>query len=240
MAASIASRSQKSRETAVPETQIPPLQPGDVLTRPEFERRYRAQPEIKKAELIEGVVFMPSPVNAIRHGDPHFLMNTWLGVYCAATPGVTGSDNAILRLDLLNEPQPDVLLRLDPKYGGKTRVDSEGYLEGSPELTLEIAAGTSSYDMHQKRATYARHGIQEYIVVLSYEKKVVWYTLQDGSYREIQPDEQDILRSRVFPGLWLLPSAIWTNDLAALLAIVERGLAAPEHAAFLEEMQKES
>jgi hypothetical protein len=90
---------------------IPPLVPGDYLTRPEFERRYLAQPAIKKAELIEGIVYMPSPVRANTHGDPHFVVIGWLAQYQAATPGVRGSDNATLRLDLRNEPQPDVILR---------------------------------------------------------------------------------------------------------------------------------
>lgn len=126
--------------------------PGDYLTRPAFERRYHAQPDIKKAELIEGIVYMPSPVRADRHGDPHFVMIGWLGVYQAATPGVRGSDNATLRLDFLNEPQPDILLRLDPALGGRSRLGADGYLEGSPEFIVEIAASSASYDMNQKKS----------------------------------------------------------------------------------------
>ena len=41
---------------------ILPLEHGDHLTREEFERRYEAMPHVRKAELIEGVVYMPSPV----------------------------------------------------------------------------------------------------------------------------------------------------------------------------------
>ena len=39
-----------------------PLENGDRLTRAEFERRYAAMPRLKKAELIEGIVYVPSPV----------------------------------------------------------------------------------------------------------------------------------------------------------------------------------
>lgn len=37
---------------------ILPLENGDRLTRSEFERRYHAMSSVKKAELIEGMVYM--------------------------------------------------------------------------------------------------------------------------------------------------------------------------------------
>jgi Uma2 family endonuclease len=219
------------------QTDVPPLVAGDYLTRPEFERRYHAHPEIKKAELIEGIVYMPSPVRADSHGDPHFLIITWLGVYCAATPGVRGSDNATLRLDFLNEPQPDVILRLDPDRGGRSQIGPTGYLEGPPELIVEIAASSSNYDMNQKKDVYARHGVAEYLVLLTLEQNVAWFVLRDDGYHRQEPDADGMLRSGVFPGLYLQPAAIWSNDLPALLATLHQGLASPEHAAFVERLQ---
>lgn len=213
------------------------LQAGDYLTRPEFERRYHAQPNIKKAELIEGIVYMPSPVRADRHGDPHFMIIGWLALYQAATPGLRGSDNATLRLDFLNEPQPDVLLRLDPALGGHSLLSADGYLEGAPEFVAEIAASSTSYDMNQKKAVYARHGIQEYLVILPIEQTVAWFALRDDGYERLQPDADGILRSRLFPGLWLQPAAIWANDLATLLAVLQQGLASPEHGVFVEKIK---
>ncbi len=71
-----------------PRQKVLPLEPGDRLTRAEFERRYAAMPLVKKAELIEGVVYMPSPVRVQRHGHPHLHLGTWLGVYESGTPGV--------------------------------------------------------------------------------------------------------------------------------------------------------
>jgi Uma2 family endonuclease len=214
-----------------------PLHSGDRLSRAEFERRYQAHPEIRKAELIEGVVYVSSPIHAEKHADPHFIINTWLGVYCAATPGLIGSDNATLRLDLENEPQPDVLLRLEPELGGQVYVTDDDYLAGVPELIVEISATSASYDLYDKRRAYARNGVPEYLVVLTYEKQVEWFALREGVYESLKSDEQDVLRSEIFPGLWLQPTALWSGDLATILAVLQQGLASPEHAAFVEQLK---
>jgi len=208
------------------------LNNGDRLTRAEFERIYAAHPEIKKAELIEGVVYMPSPARHREHGRPHFHSISWLGSYSASTPGVEGSDNATLRLDFENEPQPDALLFLPPEYGGTARVDEEGYLEGAPELILEVSASSASYDLNQKKRVYARNGVPEYIVYLAYEKRVIWHILRDGVYEEQQPDEDGVLRGVRFPGLWLLPDALLAGDLSRMLKTLEQGLDSQEHKTF--------
>jgi Uma2 family endonuclease len=214
-----------------------PLNSGDRLSRVEFERRYAAHPEIKKAELIEGVVYVSSPIHAEKHADPHFSINGWLAAYCAATSGVIGSDNATLRLDLENEVQPDVLLRLKPEIGGRVHVTDDDYLEGVPELIVEISASSASYDLHDKRRAYARNGVPEYLVLQTYEQQVAWFSLQEGVYELLEPDEKGVLRSQVFPGLWLQPAALWSGDLATLLVVLQEGLASPEHAAFVEQLR---
>jgi Uma2 family endonuclease len=210
------------------------------LSRAEFERRYQAHPEIKKAELVEGVVYMPSPVRFEQHGRPHFNIITWLGTYCAATPGtLAGGDNTTVRLDFENEVQPDALLRLDPEQGGRSWVTTDDYLEGPPELIVEIAASSAAYDLHDKRRVYARNGVQEYLAVQMYEKRVDWFVLREGVYETLSPDAEGVLRSEVFPGLWLQPDALWSGDLSAMLALLRQGLASPEHAAFVARLQKE-
>src|SRR5262249_13500096 len=123
------SSSPLSQPSGIPPETLVPLEPGDRLTRDEFERRYEAMPALKKAELIEGVVYMPSPVRYHRHSQPHFRLITWLGTYEAATPGVGGGDNATARLDLDNEPQPDALLLIDPTRGGQARISADDYIE---------------------------------------------------------------------------------------------------------------
>ena len=143
---------------------LPPLENGDRLTRDEFERRYEAMPHLKKAELIEGVVYVPSPVRYRHHGAPHAHLISWLGQYAAGTPGVEVSDNSTVRLDLDNEPQPDALLLIDPTCGGQARFSSDDYIEGSPELVAEVASSAVSYDSHTKLHVYRRHGVREYLV----------------------------------------------------------------------------
>jgi Uma2 family endonuclease len=216
----------------------PPLNSGDRLSRVEFEQRYDAHPEIKKAELIEGVVYMPSPIRHKQHGKPHAQIITWLGNYVASTPGTDLSDNATIRLDFENEPQPDALLRVESELGGQSNSTEDDYIEGPPELIVEIAASSASYDMHDKRRAYARNGVQEYLVVQMYEQRIDWFALREGVYESLEPDEKGILRSEVFPGLWLQPKALWSGDLAEMLAVLQEGLAAPKHVDFIKQLQQ--
>lgn len=151
---------------------IPPLKNGDRLTRDEFERRYATMPDGVKAELIEGIVYMAAPaVRAKHHGNPHALVLTWLGVYHAATHGTYIADNTTVRLDLNNEPQLDILLCLDAVIGGQSHISEDDYIEGAPELVVEIAASSASYDLHTKLDMYRRNGVREYLVWQMYENE---------------------------------------------------------------------
>jgi Uma2 family endonuclease len=220
--------------TSVSTRSIPALCAGDRLTRDEFERRYAAMPHCKKAELIEGVVYMPSPVSAARHGDPQALLVFWLCHYVLRTPGLRCSDNATVRLDLDNEPQPDVHLRLLPGHGGRTQIGPEGYVEGPPELVVEVTASRASYDLHDKLDVYRRSGVREYLVYRVDDAEVDWFVLTGGRYEAMRGDGNGVLCSVVFPGLWLDVPALLRSDGAALLACLERGLASDEHARFVE------
>ena len=224
-----------SSETRPPPTamRIPALENGDRLTRYEFERRYTARPDIKKAELIEGVVYMPSPVRLVDHAEPHAAIQGVLFYYGAFTPGVQVADNATVRLDLDNEPQPDALLRIDKEAGGQSRVSEDGYLEGGPELVVEVAASSASLDMHDKLHVYRRSGVREYIVWRTHEKCIDWFELADGAYRPLPRDEQGIIRSRVFPGLRLAAEALLAGNTTAVLAEVDKGIESPEHRQFV-------
>ena len=212
---------------------IPPLENGDVLTRAEFERRYEAMLHLKKAELIEGVVYVPSPVRHRYHGHQHTQLIGWLVQYEANTPGVEASDNVTVRLDLDNEPQPDALLFIDPACGGHVLIDAEGYIEGAPELVAEVASSSASYDLHAKLRVYRRNGVREYLVWRVLDQEIDWFVLRAGQYERLLLDAEGLYRSEVFPGLWLDPAALLRGDLATVLAVVQRGLASPEHAAFV-------
>ena len=212
---------------------IPPLEPGDRLTRAEFERRYQAMPQLKKAELIEGIVYMPSPVRMKQHAGPHGNIVTWLGTYQAYTPGAECGDNATNRLDGDNEPQPDAVLRILPAFGGQTRDADDDYIEGAPELVAEVAASSASYDLHAKKNAYRRNGVREYIVWLVREARIIWWRLEDGEFVEIDVSDGP-LRSEVFPGLWLNPDALLSGDMKGVLDSLQAGINSPEHAAFCE------
>lgn len=212
---------------------IPPLEPGDRLTRDEFERRYEAMPEVKKAELIEGIVYMPSPVRLYRHGQPHSDLVTCFGNYHAATPGVGIGDNSTARLDLDNEPQPDAMLFILPDRGGQARVSEDDYLEGAPELIAEIASSSVSFDLHTKKNVYRRCGVREYVVWRVLEGEIDWFALDAGEYKPLAPDANGLLKSRVFPGLWLDPAALVAGDLTTALVAVQAGLTSAEYGPFV-------
>jgi len=182
----------QTQATTVPGSvsRIPPLESGDRLTRHEFERRYNAMPDLKKAELIEGVVYVASPVRSRSHGQPHAAMMGWLFAYWIATPGVDLNDNTTVRLDLDNEPQPDALLRLEQGAGGQSRVSDDDYIEGAPELVVEIAATSATKDLHDKKRVYRRNGVQEYIVWQVIDQRLDWFYLQDGDYISLNASDR--------------------------------------------------
>jgi Uma2 family endonuclease len=218
------------------EARIPPLRNGDRLTAEEFERRFDAMPELKKAELIDGVVYLGSPVRADEHGEPHFDMAAWLAVYRLATPGVRAGDNTTLRLARRNRPQPDLYLRITPECGGQARLDDDGYVAGGVELVAEVTASTVSYDLHDKLEVYRRHGVREYVVWRVEDGAVDWFVLRDGQYDRLGAGPNGIIRSEVFPGLWLDPAALLRRDMVRVDEVARLGLASPEHAGFVGEL----
>jgi Uma2 family endonuclease len=213
------------------------LQNGDRLTRDEFERRYDATPNLKKAELIEGVVYMPPPVSYRDHGAPHFDVISWLGLYRMETPGISGGDNGSLRLDLDNMPQPDACLLILPEFGGQAKIDDDGYVAGAPEFIFEVAASSASYDLNVKLNAYRRNGVREYVVWRVLERAIDWFVLKEGRYEQLPPSKEGHLKSEVLPGLWLDPDALIRGDLAAVAQLQRQGLASTEYAAFVKRLR---
>jgi Putative restriction endonuclease len=209
------------------------LQQGDHLTRYEFERRYEAMPAIKKAELVEGIVYLSSRVRHDQHGEPHMAFVGWLMYYHAYTPGSRGGDSSTVRLDLENEVQPDGLLFRAPGLGSRALVGPDGYIEGAPELLVEIAASTVSYDLNTKLRVYRRIQVQEYIVWRVEDSAIDWFTLQRGEYVRLPLSKAGFYQSKVFPGLWLDPVAMIRDDLPTVFKVLGDGIASPEHVAFV-------
>ena len=219
-------------EAAEQPEEVPPLHNGDRLTRKEFERRYDAMPPGVEAELIEGVVYMVASVRIQSHSEPHFLITTWLGHYAVATPGVRGGDNATARFDPDNEPQPDAALFIDPACGGQARISDDDYLEGAPELAVEVAASSAAYDLHDKKRAYRRNGVQEYLVWRTRDEALDWFVLEDERYVRLTPGDDGLIESRVFPGLCLEAEALLGGDGAAVLDAVRAGTDTEAHADF--------
>ncbi|MEH2356961.1 Uma2 family endonuclease [Nostoc sp.] len=216
---------------------IPPLENGDKLTRYEFERRYNATPNLKKAELTEGIVYiMPAALRFRSHGQPHGWILTWLGTYEAATSGVALGVEPTVRLDLDNEPQPDAVLLIVPEAGGQTRLSEDDYIEGAPELVVEIAASSAAIDLHGKKQAYRRNGVKEYIVWQVLDQKLTWFSLEQGEYLELVPDNEGILRSRVFPELWLAATELLAGNMQGVLKVLQAGLQSVEHGYFIQKL----
>ncbi|NET86040.1 MAG: Uma2 family endonuclease [Moorea sp. SIO1F2] len=215
-----------STATITRDPTIPRLENGDQLTLAEFELRYSAMADLKKAELIEGIVYMASPLRITQHGEPHAQIMLWLGFYQTYTPNLQLGDNCTVRLDLENEAQPDALLRL--KVGGQSTISQDGYVEGAPELIVEIAASTVSIDLHKKLNVYRRNAVQEYLVWRVDDGEFDWFRLTEGEYTQLEANPEGILCSEIFPGLWLDKAALLAGNLAKVLEILQQGLQSQE------------
>ena len=212
---------------------VPRLESGDHLTATEFLERYDAMPELKKAELIDGVVYVPSPTRWDLHGVQHGALGMVLDSYWAYTPGVQAGAGATLKLDQKNVPQPDLALIVLPSHGGQTRIDSSHFIAGAPELVAEISASTKSIDLNAKFRLYLRKGVREYVVWRVEDEAIDWFIARQGRFDPLEPDSSAIIKSVAFPGLWLDPAALLKLDLPRVLQVLQQGLATPEHASFV-------
>jgi Uma2 family endonuclease len=214
---------------------VPPLQNGDQLTRDEFERRWEAMPHLKKAELIDGTVYMAASLCHDFHSAPHFDLISILGAYRLATPGVVGGDNGSVRLDIKNLPQPDIYLMILPTHGGQAKIDADHFVAGAPEFIVEVANSSVSYDLHQKLEVYRRFGVREYLVWRTMEGEFDFLVLNNGQYEKTAPAD-GIVRSTVLPGLWINTTAALADDWATVLQTAQAGIASAEHLEFVERL----
>jgi hypothetical protein len=217
------------QSSAARKTKPPPLVHGERLDQKTFHERYEAMPSHVRAELIGGIVYMSSP-QKIRHSVAHPWFVLWLGGYRRRTPGTQLLLNATDILGPKSEPQPDACLVLLPEYGGRTWADANNYLNGAAELVGEISDATEAVDLNAKKLDYDKAGVLEYLVAALRMKRVFRFVRRRGKFKEMRAGPDGILRSKVFPGLWLGPDALLRNDRQALLAVLRQGLASPEHA----------
>lgn len=216
---------------------VPPLVAGERLDQRTFHERYEAMPPETRAELIGGIVHMPSPLRS-DHGEIDEAVGYWLSHYRRFTPGLSSPRNASTILTEDSEVQPDCQLRIQRELGGQTRL-ADGYVIGAPELVVEVAGASRRLDLGQKKDDYERAGVVEYLVVTLEPGEIVWFVRRAGRFARLDAGPDGLFRSAVFPGLWLDPAALFAGDLNALSAALERGLATPEHAAFVDRLGRD-
>lgn len=215
------------------EQESPPLEAGDHLDQPTFHARYMQTADHIKAELIGGVVYMPSPVRR-SHGKFHVKLLRWLDSYADDTPGTEVLDNTTSILGNDSEPQPDACLRV---INGQSKETEDDYILGPPEFIAEVASSTASYDLHKKKDDYERYGVREYLVLLIHEKRAVWFGRAEGGFVEMTMGTDGLFRSVVMPGLWLDVAAFFRLDIQAVEAVLQQGLATAEHTAFVDSLR---
>jgi len=198
----------------------PPLESGDVLDASEYWRRYCATQEKVKAERINRKVYIMSPLRAVHHGNPHFLLAQWIGHYAMYHPTLIGSDNATIRLNGDNDPQPDLCLL---RVNGQTHFDDDGFIVGAPEMIVEVAGSSASYDFSEKRDVYESAGVGEYLVFETIEGRIAWWQSKDGQFVDILP-EGVIYKSVLFPGLWLDADALRSASSVKLIQTLQKGI----------------
>lgn len=215
------------------EQEIPLLNPGDRLSQPEFHRRYEAYPDDTRFELIGGIVYMMAPAG-FEHGRSGYDFTGILWAYERATPGVLGAIGPTVILGESSEPEPDLVLMIAPDHGGRTRlkqINHKYYIEGAPELVVEVAHSTVTFDLNAKRKDYQRGGVHEYIVLCLPQPSVKWFDLQQDN--ELSIAENGVLRSIAFPGLWIDTPALLDRNPDRLMKTLQRGIASPEHQTFV-------
>ena len=215
----------------------PPLREGDHLTSEEFLRRWEAMPDLKHAELIDGIVYMPSPVS-LEHGDPHSFLHLWLGGYSIATPGCRSLLEATWLMGEHQTPQPDITLRILPEYGGQSTVVGP-YASGAPELIVEVAVSSYSREFGAKKRLYERMGVREYLIAVPREHKLVCQGLTTTGFQIIEPGTDGVFRSLCFPGLWLDTASVWVDDLQRMNSVLQQGLATAEHVRFAAQLMSQ-
>jgi Uma2 family endonuclease len=207
---------------------------GDVLSREEFLRRWEAMPQLKKAELIRKVVYLPSPVSS-DHGHAESDLGGLLFVYKAATPGCQTCNNTTWLMLEDESPQPYTALYVLPECGGRTRAEGN-FLAGAPEFLSEVCVTSAAFDLHQKLEVYQEAGVQEYLAVLLHEQEVRLHRLSRRRFRVVARPATGVYQSSAFPGLWIDGDALLARDYGRLTRVLNEGLASPEHAAFVRKL----
>lgn len=213
----------------------PQLDNGDRMKQPEFHEIYEQMPEGFKAELVRGTVFVSMPLRK-PHAKDHVRLSSILDTYEASTPGVEVLSESTTILGSDDEVQPDLLLRILPEYGGKSRDTYDQYIEGPPELICEIAHSSRAIDLNLKRKRYERAGVLEYIVLCLNPREVHWFDFASKAMLQLNSD--GVFRSNIFPGLWLCNQGLLERDYHRIMEVLKQGLTTADHSDFCERLAR--
>lgn len=214
---------------------LPLLYDGLRLDRVTFHRLYEASPELKRVQLIEGIVHMPSPMRFVQHANPQTCINGWLFCYVTQTPGVNTGGSATLKIDDENEFEPDGMLFYD---NGQLIIADDGYLEGVPELAVEVTASTFTIDSKEKFRVYEKHGVKEYLLWNTEAGTITWYARHKDKFVPMKSNRAGILKSKIFPGLWLEVAAMREGDMTQVMKTLYEGLASAPHRQYVKRFKK--
>ncbi len=190
-----------------------------------------------KAELIKGVVFIQKN-RRVSEGKASARFAVFLVTYALNMKEIESALRTSLIIDDANEYQPDVVLYVKENFGGNSYISADDYLEGSPELVVEIAASTASYDTTLKKNIYRRNGVKEYIIWRVDDEEIDWFAWEEGEYVLLEKDKNGVIESRFFGGLRLNVDAILSDDLAKVLSDLQKGLKSKKHMDFVKSLSK--
>jgi Uma2 family endonuclease len=231
---------------------VPPLRDGDRMDADEFLQRYAADAAVHTAELLGGTVYIVRrkelrdgqevvvpPISAEGHSTPDNLIQTWTGNYVTDTPGVAahGSATTILPSNATGL-EPDGVLRVLPDAGGRSTIGADKFIHGVPELVIEVSHSSGDRDLGPKYAAFEADGVPEYLVWRTDTDEILWFVLKRKKYVPLSPHPDGTLRSMTLPGLWLDPAALIAGDRSKVRDVLMRGIASPEHAAFVAKLKR--
>jgi hypothetical protein len=224
--------------TTPPKRFVPPFENGDRLDQKTFHDLYERTPFRFRAELVDGIVYLkiPKPVRLRRR--PRLSLSVWLGAYEAETEGVQIAMHATNILIDRNETHPYQTVIVDPALGGRTSINADDFVEGGAELLVEIAERSCSLPYHKKFEQYQKANVREYIIVNLESRNFNWFTNTANGFQPIKPNADGIMKSRVLPGLWLDREATLNDNNKRVRAVLDSGLASPEHAKFVTKLQR--
>jgi Uma2 family endonuclease len=187
-----------------------------------FEEFYALIPNGRKADLINGAIYMASPDNT-QAGELFMWLGGLVDLYVDEKDlGRVYGLRIAFRLDDGNGPEPDIaFVRKD-----RLRLLRRGYFAGAPDLAVEIVSPDSiDRDYVKKRAQYQEAGVREYWIIDPLRQKVTWLRLDaKGKYREVRPRKGG-LHSQVLPGFWLRPEWLWQEPRPKKMKILQQILA---------------